>query len=39
LHRRSLDGLGGVLDGDAFVSERAAVAVLWEAAMQGPVGL
>ena len=39
LHRRSLDGLGGVLEASAFADERAAVAMLWEAAMHDPTGL
>jgi len=28
-----------VLEADAFATERAAVAMLWEAAMQDPTGL
>lgn len=39
LHRRSLDGLGAVLDASAFADQRAAVAALWEAAMHDPAGL
>jgi glutamate-ammonia-ligase adenylyltransferase len=39
MHRRSLDGMGGVLEAGAFAEERSAVAMLWEAAMQDPTGL
>jgi glutamate-ammonia-ligase adenylyltransferase len=33
LHHRSLDGLGGVVEADRFVDQRAAVTAIWNAAM------
>ena len=33
LHHRSLDGLGGVVEADLFVDQRAAVTAIWNAAM------
>jgi len=33
LHHRSLDGLGGMLEADQFIDQRAAVAAIWNAAM------
>jgi glutamate-ammonia-ligase adenylyltransferase len=35
-HHRSLDGLDTVLPADSFAAGRAAVAAIWEAAMQDP---
>jgi glutamate-ammonia-ligase adenylyltransferase len=36
-HRRSLEGLSGVLDGGEFAAERAAVAAIWRATMDESV--
>ena len=38
-HHRSLDGQGNVIGGDPFMAERAAVAEIWEAAMEAGDGL
>ena len=36
-HRRSLEGLGGVVPAEDFAAEREAVAAIWRATMEEPV--